>query len=93
MKVYEIITELSFYGRTCTKDCSGHRAGWNWARRKNVDNDTDCASSSNSFSGGCEVHVSQQAQGIRPIGPAVRGEGGRFTKFKEEPRQSKKRFK
>jgi len=31
MKVREIITELDFMGHTCTKDCSGHRAGYGWA--------------------------------------------------------------
>jgi hypothetical protein len=27
---------LSFKGYKCTKDCSGHRAGYEWAKRKGV---------------------------------------------------------
>ena len=34
MKVTEILTELQFMGSTCTKDCSGHRAGYEWSQRK-----------------------------------------------------------
>ena len=28
------LNELSFLGSTCTKDCSGHRAGYAWSQRK-----------------------------------------------------------
>lgn len=28
------LRELSFLGSECTKDCSGHRAGYNWSQRK-----------------------------------------------------------
>lgn len=28
------IDELSFLGSQCTKDCSGHRAGYEWSARK-----------------------------------------------------------
>ena len=31
MKILEIITELAFHGSQCTKDCSGHRAGYKWS--------------------------------------------------------------
>ena len=31
----EQLRELSFLGSECTKDCSGHRAGYNWSKRKN----------------------------------------------------------
>ena len=30
----EKLDELSFLGSPCTKDCSGHRAGYNWSARK-----------------------------------------------------------
>jgi hypothetical protein len=30
----EQLKELSFLGSECTKDCSGHRAGYNWSSRK-----------------------------------------------------------
>jgi len=28
------LKELQFLGSTCTKDCSGHRAGYEWSIRK-----------------------------------------------------------
>jgi len=28
------LDELNFLGSQCTKDCSGHRAGYAWSRRK-----------------------------------------------------------
>jgi len=30
----EQLDELSFLGSQCTKDCSGHRAGYEWSARK-----------------------------------------------------------
>lgn len=30
MRYWEIISELTFKGSPCTKDCSGHRAGYKW---------------------------------------------------------------
>ena len=30
------LDELSFLGSECTKDCSGHRAGYNWSQRKGL---------------------------------------------------------
>jgi len=32
----EPLRELQFLGSTCTKDCSGHRAGYNWSKRKGL---------------------------------------------------------
>lgn len=31
------LDELSFLGSTCTKDCSGHRAGYNWYKQNGRD--------------------------------------------------------
>jgi hypothetical protein len=31
------LDELSFLGSPCTKDCSGHRAGYEWFKRKGRD--------------------------------------------------------
>lgn len=31
----EQLDELTFKGSQCTKDCSGHRAGYEWYKRKN----------------------------------------------------------
>jgi hypothetical protein len=33
----EQLDELSFLGSPCTKDCSGHRAGYEWFKRKGRD--------------------------------------------------------
>jgi len=30
----ESLTELNFLGSECTKDCSGHRAGYAWSKQK-----------------------------------------------------------
>ena len=30
----EELNELTFKGSQCTKDCSGHRAGYDWSQRK-----------------------------------------------------------
>jgi hypothetical protein len=30
----EQLDELTFLGSECTKDCSGHRAGYDWSARK-----------------------------------------------------------
>lgn len=32
----EQLDELNFLGSQCTKDCSGHRAGYEWSRRKGL---------------------------------------------------------
>ena len=32
----EKLDELSFLGSECTKDCSGHRAGYAWSKRKGL---------------------------------------------------------
>jgi hypothetical protein len=31
----EQLDELTFKGSECTRDCSGHLAGYNWSRQKN----------------------------------------------------------
>jgi hypothetical protein len=36
VKGREQLRELQFLGSTCTKDCSGHRAGYNWSKRKGL---------------------------------------------------------
>jgi len=33
MRISEILNELSFKGSQCTKDCSGHLAGYAWTMR------------------------------------------------------------
>lgn len=82
MKVSEILTELTFHGSKCTKNCGGHVAGWYWARLKQIADVDKCSTPSNSFNNGCRINIQQRAKGINLIGPSIRGEKGRFQKFK-----------
>ena len=43
------LDELTFRGSQCTKDCSGHRAGYKWSQERGG---RDAASWSNSFNKG-----------------------------------------
>jgi hypothetical protein len=46
------LNELTFKGSPCTKDCSGHRAGYEWSQRKGG---VDAASWSRSFNNGAAL--------------------------------------
>jgi hypothetical protein len=46
------LNELTFKGSPCTKDCSGHRAGYEWSQRKGG---VDAASWSPSFNTGASL--------------------------------------
>ena len=48
----EQLDELSFKGSPCTKDCSGHRAGYEWSQRKGG---VQAASWSRSFNNGAAI--------------------------------------
>jgi len=74
----EILKELTFHGSRCTKDCSGHRAGWYWARQKLA---TAVNSHSQSFNNGANINIMQRSQGKNLVGPSIRNDKGRFTKF------------
>ena len=57
---HEQIADLSYVdvaGKSdCTSDCSGHNAGFEWARENGVTESWDCPSSGNpSFVEGCEA--------------------------------------
>jgi len=59
MKIKEI-TEADFMGRTCTKDCSGHRAGWEWEQKNQTNQKQQTPSTS--FNNGTEIAISQRKQ-------------------------------
>ncbi|MCL6729176.1 excalibur calcium-binding domain-containing protein [Sphingomonas hankyongi] len=42
----------------CTDDCSGHNAGFDWARDHDIIDASDCGGYSRSFIEGCETYVS-----------------------------------
>lgn len=81
MKVYEIINELTFHGSKCKDKCQGHRAGWYWARKQKTTAATPCNGSSQSFNNGCNINTTQRSQGKNLIGPSIRGDKGKFTKY------------
>lgn len=43
----------------CTIDCSGHNAGYEWAKKKGITNPNECTGKSNSFLEGCRVAASE----------------------------------
>ena len=63
MLIREILSELTFMGSPCTKDCSGHKAGYEWGikRRGKIAN-----SWSNSFNNG--TTIASQKIAARPQG-------------------------
>jgi hypothetical protein len=64
MKVTDILDEqgFSYKGYRCTKDCSGHKAGYYWAQMHDIDSDTECPrmSSHPSFWEGCKSKTEEQ---------------------------------
>jgi len=50
----------TFHGHPCTKDCSGHKAGYAWAEKKGIETVEGCGGKSNSFTEGCQVYAKQQ---------------------------------
>lgn len=72
---------LSFYGSPCTKDCSGHRAGWMWQQSHR--GQTPIAN--RSFTAGANIRTAQGQVGINPIGPVIRStQTGQYVKFKKK---------
>jgi hypothetical protein len=47
----------TFKGYRCTQDCSGHKAGYEWAAKKGITNKRDCTGNSQSFIEGCWAWV------------------------------------
>jgi hypothetical protein len=64
MKINEIITEatgLFYKGYPCTKDCSGHAAGYMWAVMHGIVDANDCPNTTtNSFWEGCKSKAEEQ---------------------------------
>lgn len=50
----------TFHGNTCTGDCSGHEAGYDWAEEKGITDPDDCGGNSTSFIEGCESYAQEQ---------------------------------
>jgi hypothetical protein len=50
----------TFHGDSCTVDCSGHKAGYDWAERHDIDDEDNCGGNSESFIEGCKAYVREQ---------------------------------
>jgi hypothetical protein len=61
------LNELDFMGHTCTKDCSGHKAGYEWSLKRNGQT---ASTPSNSFNTG--TTIGQQKAQQRPQGGGKR---------------------
>jgi hypothetical protein len=49
---------VSMHGtEDCSKDCSGHEAGYRWARRKGIKEPDECGGRSRSFIEGCQAYA------------------------------------
>ena len=55
--------ERTFGGYDCTKDCSGHKAGYDWAAEHNIISERDCDGDSQSFIEGCQAYVEDPSRG------------------------------
>lgn len=49
----------SFGKYTCTYDCSGHEAGYEWAEENDIDDPDDCGGNSQSFIEGCREYAEE----------------------------------
>lgn len=45
---------------TCNDDCSGHVAGYGWAKNHRISDESDCNGNSQSFIEGCRVYAKEQ---------------------------------
>lgn len=74
MKIWELLTELTFRGSPCTKDCSGHRAGYDWGQKHPG---VVANGPSNSFNNGTAIAAfdrKKRQAGVPKRGqPAIRG--------------------
>lgn len=63
MKISDIVNEAppKFYGSQCTKDCSGHKAGYQWSMLK--PNRPCGGSRSASFDKGCFIAQNHRKSG------------------------------
>lgn len=77
MRIFEILSELTFQGSRCTKDCGGHGAGYAWAKQRGAG--AACNSHSQSFNNGCEIAKRQAQQGGKMVRPKIRDVRGRFA--------------
>lgn len=59
-------TGPTFEGFDCKTDCSGHEAGYEWARRNDVTSAAECENRSKSFEEGCVVYLENERRTLYP---------------------------
>ena len=72
MRLRELLNELTFMGSPCTKDCSGHQAGYDWERRKKIGSPQNTPSQS--FNNGTRLAITNPT-----AQPKIRDVRGRFA--------------
>ncbi|WP_292577784.1 hypothetical protein [Mesorhizobium sp.] len=55
--------QQTFGGNDCTVDCSGHKAGYDWAEKNQISDESDCSSNSQSFNEGCRTYLEDPNRG------------------------------
>jgi hypothetical protein len=56
-----VVNGVSYFrGTRCSKDCSGHKAGYDWAKQQEIDELDHCRGKSESFAEGCRIYVMRQ---------------------------------
>ncbi len=55
-----LVDAATFKGYQCTQDCSGHKAGYQWAMKKSIRDKSRCTGKSRSFVEGCYAYVDEQ---------------------------------
>lgn len=63
----EQLNELQFMGSTCTKDCSGHRAGYNWSKARGGQDANSPYSPS--FNKGAAIGKKELMKPAKPVAP------------------------
>jgi hypothetical protein len=54
-----VVPAQSFRGYTCSGNCSGHEAGYEWAEENDIEDEDDCSGNSQSFIEGCLAYVEE----------------------------------
>ena len=68
---------MFFKGQECSRDCSGHMAGYDWAEERGISKEEGCRGNSQSFIDGCLLYVAERLDELR---------GG--DEVDDDPRQS-----
>ncbi|MES0030381.1 hypothetical protein [Mesorhizobium sp. M0040] len=57
------VAQQTFGGNDCIEDCSGHKAGYDWAQQNQITDEDDCSSNSQSFNEGCHTYLEDPNRG------------------------------